>query len=208
MRVVLADDHLMFRQALRALLRRHQVEVVAEAANGLAALQLTRDLLPDVVVFDLSMPSMNGLEAIRELTLTMPSIGTVLLTMHNEEAYILEAIRSGVQGYVLKSQAVDDLLDAIYQVARGSVYLSPSIADSIAHAIMTEAEVSQAQLNGRERQVLQLIAEGKSSKDVAGLLGISIKSAESHRSSLMKKIQTHDTAALVRYAVRHGFVIA
>lgn len=208
LRVVLADDHEMFRQALCALLEQKQIHVIGEAADGREAFLLASQLLPDVAIFDLSMPIMSGIEAARELNRTTPGIGSILLTMHDEDAYILDALRAGVRGYVLKAQAANDLLDAIRQVERGTSYISPGISDKVVRAFMTRTTLNDIPLSGRERQVLQLIAEGNTSKDVARLLNLSVKTAEAHRTRMMKKLDIHDTAGLVRYAIRHGLVSA
>lgn len=198
----------MFRQGLRALLENNGVEVAGEAADGREALQLARKVHPDVAVLDLSMPIMNGLAAARELGRYAPKIRTVLLTMHEDDIYILEALRAGVWGYVLKSQAGSDLVHAIDQVSRGAVYLSPGISDAVVRAYTAKTITPADPLSSREQQVLQLIAEGKTTKEIAGLLDVSAKTIESHRARVMRKLNIHETASLVRYAVRRGMVTA
>lgn len=205
-RVALADDHVLVRQGLRSLLERERFQVVAEASDGQEMIQLAESLHPDIVVSDIRMPNLNGIDAVRELGRRCPKTRTILLTQHEEEQYIHEALEAGVRGYVLKSQVAGDLVQAIQQVARGEFYLSPAISRAIVEIYRTKSERPADPLSGRERQVLQLIAEGKSTKDVATLLGVSVKTAESHRSRLMQKLDIHETASLVRYAVRRGLV--
>jgi len=205
LRVVLADDHAMFREGVKALLEREGVEVAGVAPDGREALRLARELVPDVAVFDLSMPVMNGIEAARELARTAPKIRTVLLTMCDEDAYVLEALRAGARGYVLKAQAASDLINALSQVMRGAVYLSPGISDVVINALV-KPNAPADPLTGRERQVLQLVAEGRTARQIASMLGLSVKTAESHRNRIMRKLDIHATAGLVRYAVRRGLV--
>jgi DNA-binding NarL/FixJ family response regulator len=205
-RVLLADDHVLVRQGLKSLLEREGLQVVAEASDGQDALSHARTLQPDIAVVDISMPTCNGLDAARELRTSCPKTKTILLTQHDEEQYVSDALDAGVRGYVMKSQASHDLLNAIRQVSRGEVYLSPGISSVVMDAYRSKSEKPKDPLSTRERQVLQLIAEGKSTKDVATLLGISVKTAESHRTRLMKKLDIHETASLVMYAVRRGIV--
>ncbi|HZQ68207.1 MAG TPA: response regulator transcription factor [Terriglobales bacterium] len=205
-RVVLADDHVLVRQGLRSLLEREKFQVVAEASDGQEVIRLTEELHPDIAVIDISMPTLNGIDAARELARSCPKTKAILLTQHEEEQYIHEALQAGVRGYVLKSQVASDLVHAIRQVSRGGFYLSPGVSQAVVEAYRSRSERPADPLSSRERQVLQLIAEGKSTKDVASLLGISVKTAESHRSRLMQKLDIHETASLVRYAVRRGLV--
>lgn len=205
-RVVLADDHVLVRQGLRSLLEREKFQVAAEASDGQEVIRLTEELHPDIAVIDISMPTLNGIDAARELARSCPKTKTILLTQHEEEQYVHEALQAGVRGYVLKSQVASDLVNAIQQVSRGGFYLSPGVSQAVVEAYRSRSERPADPLSSRERQVLQLIAEGKSTKDVASLLGISVKTAESHRSRLMQKLDIHETASLVRYAVRRGLV--
>ena len=152
------------------------------------------------------MPTLNGIDAVREMSRSCPKTKTILLTQHEEDQYIREALEAGVRGYVLKSQAANDLVHAIQQVSRGQFYLSPGVSRAVVEAYRTKSQMPSDPLTVRERQVLQLIAEGRSTKDVASLLGISVKTAESHRTRLMQKLDIHETASLVRYAVRRGLV--
>jgi len=205
-RIVLADDHVLVRQSLRSLLEREQFQVVAEASDGQEAVRLSESLHPDIAVIDISMPILNGIEAVRELGRSCPKTKAILLTQHEEDQYIREALAAGVKGYVLKNQAASDLVHAIQQVSRGQFYLSPGVSRAVVEAYRTKTDSPADPLTGRERQVLQLIAEGKSTKDAASLLGISVKTAESHRMRLMQKLDIHETASLVRYAVRRGLI--
>ena len=205
-RIVLADDHVLVRQGLKSLLEREGFQVVGEASDGQEALCQVESLQPDIAVMDISMPTLNGLNAAREMSRASPKTKTILLTQHDESQYIREALEAGVKGYVLKNQVASDLLLAIRQVSRGEVYLSPGVSSAVMEAYQAKSERSENPLTPRERQVLQLIAERKSNKDIASLLGISVKTAESHRSRLMQKLDIHETASLVLYAVRHGIV--
>jgi two-component system, NarL family, response regulator NreC len=206
-KVLLADDHELVRQGLKLLLEREGFNVVGEASEGQMAVQMVLRICPDVAVFDIGMPILNGLDAARELRRTSPRTKTILLTRHDENQYVTEALRAGVKGYVLKNQESTDLVHAIRQVSRGEIYLSPSISRIVAEAFLSKTSPVPNPLTSRERQVLQLIVEGKSSKEIAALLGISIKTAETHRTRLMQKLDIHDVASLVRYAIRHGLVV-
>jgi DNA-binding NarL/FixJ family response regulator len=205
-RVVLADDHVLVRQSLRSFLEREGIQVVGEASDGQELIGVVSRLGPEVAVLDISMPLMNGLEAAGEIHRVSPNTKSILLTRHDEEQYVTEALRMGVKGYVLKNQAATDLVHAIHQVCRGGFYLSPGISRAVAEALLSKTARPTDPLTSRERQVLQLISEGKSTKDVACLLGISAKTAESHRARLMHKLDIHETASLVRYAIRRGLI--
>jgi DNA-binding NarL/FixJ family response regulator len=205
-RILLADDHEIVRQGLKALLEQKGYQVVGEAANGHDALKLAAKTKPDVAVFDLTMPLLNGLDATHEMAAILPKTPVVLLTMHTEEQYILDALRAGARGYVLKSEAATNLVAAIEEVAQGGSYLSPRVSRAVVLAYLDKGKRPEDPLSSRERQVLQLIAEGKATKEVADVLGISVKTAESHRSRIMEKLNTHGTAALVRYAIRRGLI--
>jgi DNA-binding NarL/FixJ family response regulator len=205
-RVFLVDDHAIVRQGLKALLEREGFQVAGEASDGQEAVRLVPTVHADVVILDISMPMMNGLDTARELQKSSQKTKTILLTRHDEAQYVTEALRAGVKGYVLKSQVTTDLVHAIQQVCRGGVYLSPNISRAVVEAFLSKEGISQDPLTSRERQVLQLVGEGKSSKEVARLLGISAKTAESHRARLMRKLDIHETASLVRYAIRSGLM--
>src|SRR6266446_6067783 len=205
-RVLLADDHALIRQGLKALLERQGFQVVSEASDGQEALQSVQETQPDVAIIDISMPLLNGVDTARELKKSSPKTKIIMLTQHDEDEYVTESLRAGVRGYILKSQAGADLVHAIQEVCRGSVYLSPKISRAVVDAYLSKTYVSSDPLSGRERQVLQLVGEGMSTKDIAMHLGIIVKSAESHRERLMKKLDIHETASLVRYAIRRGFI--
>ena len=204
-RILLADDHVVVREGLRNLLVREGFDVVAEASDGHAAVRQARDLNVDIALLDIFMPLLNGLDTAREILKASPKTKVILLTMYKEEQYVLEALRAGVSGYVLKSQAGEDLLQAIHEVSKGSVYLSPVVTGTVVKAYLEGRESSEP-LTSRERAVLQLIAEGKTTKEIAQLLGLSVKTAESHRTNLMKKLDIHEIAGLVRYAIRLGLI--
>ena len=204
--VLLADDHLIVRQGLKALLEREGFKVVGEAADGHEAVRLAQALHPDVAVLDLAMPLLNGLDTAREILRISPRTQTILLTMHPEDHYIFEALRAGIEGYVLKTQAAEDLVRAIREVFRGMIYLSPGVSRAVVQAYLAKTDLPPDPLAPRERQVLQLVAEGKTAKEVAVLLGISVKTAESYRTRIMQKLDIHETAGLVRYAIRRGLI--
>jgi two-component system response regulator NreC len=205
-RIILADDHVLVRQGLKSLLEREKFQVMAEASDGQDAVRLIESHHPDIAILDISMPTLNGIDAARGLSRSSPKTRVILLTQHEEEQYIHEALEAGVKGYVLKNQVANDLIQAIRQVCRGEFYLSPGISRAVMEAYRNKSERPADPLTVRERQVLQLIAEGKSTKDTASVLGISVKTAESHRMRLMQKLNIHETASLVRYAVRRGLI--
>lgn len=204
--VLIVDDHPLIRQGMRSLLEKHGFTVVGEAADGREATQLARELDPDVAVLDLAMPLLNGLDAAREITRTSRRTKTILVTIHTADQYVLEALQAGVRGYVLKSQATAELVQAIQEVIRGGRYLSPGISEAVVQAYLAKTDLPSDPLSPREREVLQLIAEGNATKDIAGLLGVSVKTIESHRVRLMEKLDIRQTAGLVRYAIRRGLI--
>lgn len=205
-RVLLADDHILVRQGLKSLLERSGFQVVGESSDGREAIREAAQLLPDVVVIDIGMPVLNGVDAARELCKTHPRMKVIVLTQHSEDVYVSEAVAAGIHGYVLKSQASSDLVLAIQEAVAGRIYLSPGVSRAVISAYCSRSEKAPDPLTSRERQVLQLIAEGKSTRDIASLLFISVKTAESHRTRLMQKLDIHETATLVRYAIRRGLV--
>jgi DNA-binding NarL/FixJ family response regulator len=207
-RVILADDHVLVRQGIKSLLEREGMQVVGEAGDGQEAISLAEKHLPDVAILDIGMPILNGLDAARGVRKACAKTKVILLTRHDEDQYVTEALRAGVKGYVLKHQVAHDLVHAIHQVCRSGVYLSPSISRAVADAYLSKAEAAPDPLSARERQVIQLIVEGKSTREIAMLLGICVKTAESHRARLMHKLDIHETASLVRYAIRRGLVEA
>jgi two-component system response regulator NreC len=205
LQLLLADDHQIVREGLKLLLAK-DFTVVGEASQGREAVQLARELRPDIAIFDYSMPLLNGLEAAREVRSASPSIKAILLTMHSEDRYVLEALHAGVTGYVLKTQAAADLVRAVHEVARGQIYLSPGASRAVVDAYLARTETPVDPLTAQERHVLQLIAEGHRTKEIAQILGISVKTAETHRSRIMDKLDIHETAGLVRYAIRRGVI--
>ncbi|HEX5412903.1 MAG TPA: response regulator transcription factor [Terriglobia bacterium] len=205
-RILLADDHQMVRQGLKALLEQEGFKVIGEAADGHQATRRAQELLPDIAILDLAMPLMNGIGAAKAISQISPQTKVVVLTMHTEAQYVLEALRAGIRGYVLKSRAAGELVQAIREVSRGSTFLSSDISDTVVDAYLNKVDVPSDTLSPRELQVLQLVAEGKTTKEVASLLNISVKTAESHRTRIMEKLDIHETASLVRYAIRRGLV--
>ncbi|HSB68022.1 MAG TPA: response regulator transcription factor [Candidatus Methylomirabilis sp.] len=205
--VLLADDHTIVREGLRSLLSKEpDIQVVAEAGNGREALALAREARPDVVLLDLSMPLLNGLEAARQIAAWERGPRVILLTMHAEDRYVLEALRAGVRGYVLKKQAGADLVRAIHEAVAGAVYLSPGISAAVAEAVRSPGPAPSRVLTAREREVLHLVAEGKTTKEIAAILGVSTKTADAHRTRLMQKLDIHDIAGLTRHAIRSGVI--
>ena len=205
-RVLLADDHAVVRTGLKNLLLNEGFEIVAEASNGQEAVEMVNALGPDVAVLDIAMPLLNGIDAARQIYAESPRTKLILLTQHNEEQYALEALRSGVKGYVLKTQAAADLVQAIRTTLLGEIYLSPGISETVVNAALAKSTGKVDPLTQRERQILQLIAEGKSNKESAQQLDMSVKTVESHRANLMKKLNLHETAGLVRYAIKSGII--
>jgi DNA-binding NarL/FixJ family response regulator len=204
--VLLADDHPIVRQGLHALLEREGLNVVGEAADGHEAVALARQFQPDVAVIDLVMPRLNGLGAALQIQRESPDTKSILLTMHTESQCVLEAMRNGLRGYVIKTQAAADLVQAIREVGRGTVYLSPGVSSTVVEAFRSRTDPPDDPLTPREREVLQLVAEGRTTKEIALLLGLSVKTAETHRTRTMRKLGIHDTAGLVRYAIRRGWI--
>lgn len=205
---MIADDHPIVRQGLRAVLEREGIVIVAEAADGLEAVRAVAEQRPEVAILDISMPQLNGLEATREIRKVSPTTDSILLTVHADPSYVLEAVEAGARGYLLKSQAGTELTQGVREVAGGSVYLGTGVARVVVEAYLTNRQVAPDPLSARERQVLQLIAEGNTTKEIAQILGVSVKTAESHRGRLMEKLEIHETASLVRYAIRRGIVQA
>jgi len=207
-RVVVADDHSLFRQGLVALLEREGFEVVGEASDGHEAIRLVRQTSPAIVLLDFSMPLLNGIEATREILKRAPDTNVMLLTMYDDEVNVLESLRAGVRAYILKNQTAMELEGAIREVLRGSIYLSPGISEAVVNACMSKEDKPIELLTDRERQVLQLIAEGHTTKSIASVLYLSVKTAESHRTRIMQRLGIHNIASLVRYAIRRGMIKA
>jgi DNA-binding NarL/FixJ family response regulator len=206
LRILLADDHMIVRQGLRALLERAGFEVVAEATDGQEAVALAEKTKPDVAVLDLMMPTLNGIDAGRQILQQRKETAIVLLTMQTDEHNVARALRSGIRAYLLKTQAAEDLERAIREVVRGQTFLSEAVSRVVVDGYLSGVQAPVDPLAPRERQVLQLVAEGKTSKEIAEILGVSVKTAESYRSNIMEKLDIHETAGLVRYAIRRGLV--
>ena len=204
--ILLADDHGIVRQGLRLLLQREGFEVVGEAVNGQEAVRLATATCPDVAVLDYGMPLLNGVGAAREIMQACPRAKVILLTMHADDRYVLEAVRLGVKGYVVKTQASTDLVRAIHEVLRGMTYLSPRVSRTLVQAYLAKSELPPDPLTPREREVLQLVSEGKTTREVAEVLGISVKTAESHRTHILRKLDTPNTAGVVRYTIRRSLI--
>jgi len=207
-KVILADDHKIVRNGLRSLLEKDlHMEVIAEAADGREAVELTRKLKPDIIVMDLTMPDRNGIEATRQIVATTPGTKVLALSMHSDRRYIAGALDAGVSGYLLKHCAFDELIRAIQAVAANQTYLSPDIAHIVVEGYANpSANTSStlAVLTAREREVLQLVAEGKTAKAIASVLSVSIKTVETHRSQIMNKLDIHSVAELTKHAIREG----
>jgi DNA-binding NarL/FixJ family response regulator len=208
LRVLIAEDHQLVSDGLVALLKAAGHEIVGRASDGQTAVRLAETLHPDVAILDASMPLLNGIDASRAIQRVRPDTKAIIVTVHDEDEYVLNAFRAGVRGYVLKKQAASDLLQAIKEVQAGSVYVSPGMSRALVDAVRTNTEMRSDLLTGREREVLQLVAEGKTSKEIAAVLDVSVKTAETHRANIMNKLDIHETAGLVRYAIRHGMVEA
>jgi two-component system, NarL family, response regulator NreC len=207
LRVLLADDHGAVRQGLKALLEREGLDVVAAAADGRTAVESALKLRPDVVVLDVAMPGLNGVDAAREITRAFPQTGVVLLTGLPDARLALDALRAGVRGFVTKTQGCEELFEAIHDVFEGGLYLSPGASQAVVDACTAaDAHQREDRLSPREREVLCLVAEGQTTKQIAKRLKISMKTAEFHRGRVMGKLKIHNTAGLVRYAIREGLI--
>jgi DNA-binding NarL/FixJ family response regulator len=215
MRVVLADDHNLVRAGIRALLERMpDVQVVGEASDGRAAIALIAREKPDLALLDIGMPELNGLEAAERIAREAPRTRLVVLSMHSNESYVAQALRLGVVGYLLKDSCVDELPVLLRAVSRGETYLSPGISKQVVDALKARLPAADGAhkgspvdlLTSRQREILQLVAEGKSTKEIASDLGLSVKTVETHRAQLMDRLGIHDVAGLVRFAVRFGLV--
>jgi DNA-binding NarL/FixJ family response regulator len=198
-RLVLADDHAVVREGVKLLLEIEGCDVVGQAADGLEAVKLVRELKPEIAILDRAMPLLNGIEAAREIRQASPETRLILLTMDTDERHLLEALRVGFKGCVLKSYEARELILAVRAVARGGTYVHPELSNVVLEAYVSRNEIQADPLTPRERQILQLLAEGKRTREVAELLCVSIKTAESHRARIMKKLDIKETAGLVRY---------
>ena len=211
--IVLADDHIMFRQGLKRILEeRADLEVVGEVDCGLELLKLLKKMVPDLVILDISMPNLRGLEAIHEIKMGYPKSKILVLTMHKDQEYLHQAITAGAGGYLLKEDASSELFSAIDRVRQGKIYISPNLSDGLMdNWVRTgrgdqETSFLSERLTIREREILKLIAEGKSGKEIGDLLFISVRTVEHHRANIMKKLNVKKIADLVKYAIQKGYV--
>jgi DNA-binding NarL/FixJ family response regulator len=207
MKILLADDHQMMRDGLRAVLEKAGLEVIGEASNGRETLALARTLRPEVVVMDISMPELNGVDATRRLLEEQPSIKVVALSMNSDRRYVVAMFKAGAVGYLLKNSASDELIQAVRAVSNGMTYVSPAIASIVVDNLLAgprRAPTQSKELSLREREVLQLLAEGKSSKEIAGHLSLAVPTVETHRRQIMDKLELRTIAELTKYAVREG----
>ena len=211
-KVLLADDHKMIRAGLRLVLEQQpEISVAGEADDGRQAVSLAQELKPDVVVMDIGMPTLNGIEASLQIKQALPNTAIVMLSMHSDEGYILRALRAGAAGYILKDSAEADLVSAVRAVAEGKSFFSPKVSRILLEDYMrklrkTGAEDSYDLLSAREREILQLVAEGQSSKEIANLLNLSVYTVETHRGNIMQKLNLRGIPELILYAVRKGIV--
>jgi len=211
-KILIADDHKILRQGIISLLKSQpELEVVAEAYDGREAVQRAKELKPDVVLMDIGMPNLNGLEATRQIRKFNPKVKVLILTIHNNEEYIFQSLQAGASGYLLKETAVEDLISAIHSAQKDDSFLSPGISKTVIDAFLRKTSKEREPtafdtLTPREREILQLIAEGHSNPEIAKLLYISKKTVEAHRSHIMEKLDIHDVVDLVKYAIRKGIV--
>jgi len=211
-RILLADDHTIVRKGLRLLLESHpDFTVIADAADGREAIKLAEEKKPDVMVMDLAMPILNGIEAARQITAKQPSIAIVFLSMHSDEGYVLKALKVGARAYLLKDAAEYDLINAVKAVSEGKAFFSPAISKMLAEDYVRQIDGHKVDdtydlLTTREREILQLLAEGRSNKEVANYLQLSLHTVETHRSNILQKLNLHTGAELILYAIRKGVV--
>lgn len=210
LKVLLVEDHTIVREGLRRVLEEQGLEVAGEAADGREAVIIAGGIAPDIVIMDITMPSLGGIETTRRIRKACPGIKVIMLTIHDEETFVYKSFDAGADGYMVKENAVEDLLDAIDTVMRGEVYLSPNFSPKVLEAYRKLSKSGRkkvddfSRLTNREREILQLIAEGHTSKEIAVMLFISVKTVENHRANIMKKLDIHETAGLVRYAIKIG----
>jgi DNA-binding NarL/FixJ family response regulator len=206
LRILVADDHEIFLHGLKGILQHSGFTIVAEAADGREAVRQALEHKPEVAVLDIVMPEINGIEAAIEITKALPDTKIILLTVHSEEQYVLEALRAGIRGYVLKSRASTEVIQAIREVSRGGVFLSPDVSRSIVDAYLDKSKSGSETLTPREIEVLRLVAEGRTTREIAAQLGVSVKTADTHRMNILRKLDMHSTAELIHYAIRRGLV--
>jgi two-component system, NarL family, response regulator NreC len=207
LRILLADDHAMVRHGFRMILcSQADIEIVGEAGNGREAVEMAERLQPDLVVMDVAMPELNGIEATRRICEASPRIRILALSMHKDSVYVREILRAGARGYLLKDSSDTDLLAAVRAVAGGEGYLSPGVSEAVLSDYRRHVTDPIDLLTSREREVLQLIAEGRTNKEIATLLGLSVYTVDAHRGRIMEKLNLHSTGELVRFAVRKGLI--
>jgi two-component system response regulator NreC len=212
-RILLADDHTVMRNGLRLLLERQRnLTVVAEASDGRESVRLAEQLSPDVVVMDIAMPNLNGIEASRQIMASNPDIAIVILSMHSDESYVIRALKAGARAYLLKDSAEGDLIAAIHAITDGKSFFSPAISRILVEDYMRQLEQKHVEdtyelLTAREREILQLLAEGKTNKEVAAMLNLSIYTVETHRTHILQKLNLHNVPELILYAVRKGIIV-
>jgi two-component system, NarL family, response regulator NreC len=206
-RILLADDHALVRQGFRMILEAQpDMEIVGQAGNGREAVELAEKLHPDVVVMDVAMPELNGTEATRRLAVSAPRTRVLALSMHKDSVYVREILRAGARGYLLKDSGDTDLVAAVRAVAKGEGYISPAVSDAVLSDYRKHVSDPVDLLTGREREVLQSIAEGKTNKEIATALNLSVYTVEAHRGRIMEKLNLHSTGELVRFALRNGLI--
>lgn len=206
-RILLADDHAMVRKGFRLILENEpDMEIVGEAANGREAVDNAEKLVPDIVVMDVAMPELNGIEATRRLAVLAPRTRVLALSMHKDAVYVREILRAGARGYLLKDCVDTDLVEAVRAIARGDGYLSPAVSSGVLSDYRRHVSDPIDLLTSREREVLQMIAEGKTNKEIAACLNLSVYTVDAHRGKIMEKLNLHSTGEMVRFAVRNGVV--
>lgn len=213
LKILLVDDHTIVRQGLKALLEAHAGFIIAgEAENGREAVKKAQELSPDIVIMDIAMPVLNGLEATRQIKRALPDTKVLALTMYNDEEYVFQILKSGASGYLIKETAANELITAILSIKSGNPFFSPSISRKIMESYLNEDEDKKGKgdsdkLTNREKEVLQLIAEGYTNNEIANLMNISVKTVETHRAHVMSKLDIHDVAGLIKYAIKKGLVV-
>ena len=213
LKILLVDDHTIVRQGLKALLDAHGgFTIVGEAENGRDAVKKAQELSPDIVIMDIAMPVLNGLEATRQIKRALPDTNVLALTMYNDEEYVFQILKSGASGYLIKETAANELIAAILSLQKGNPFFSPSISRKIMESYLNEDEDKKGKgesdkLTNREKEVLQLIAEGYTNNEIGNLMNISVKTVETHRAHVMSKLDIHDVAGLIKYAIKKGLVV-
>ena len=206
-RILLADDHAVVRQGFKMILSAQpDMEIVGEAGNGREAVELAEQLKPEVVVMDVAMPELNGIEAARRLAASVPHARIIALSMHKDSVYVREVLRAGARGYLLKDSGAGDLVSAVRAIARGEGYLSPGVSNAVLDDYRRHVTNPIDLLTTREREVLQMLAEGKTNKEIAGILNLSVYTVDAHRGRIMEKLNLHSINELVRFAVRNGLI--